>query len=154
MFVFFKYHFHLNTIVRKKYSLFSFILLVIFLPIKTQNLLKNGDFESGGKGIGFDVNSIFHNQLTPPYSENTSNVNYPIASNPQTVNNGFVSGGDHTSGTGKMLIVEGTSTVGSQRFWRAGSNGGGICNLTIGITYIFSYSTKLPEKVSQSHRYF
>ena len=38
-----------------------------------------------------------------------------------------------------MMVVDGTTTGGQQRFWKAGNNGGGICNLVVGQTYTFSY---------------
>ena len=41
-----------------------------------------------------------------------------------------------------MLVMDGTTVGGSQRFWRAGSTGGGVCGLTIGKTYFFTYWVK------------
>ena len=37
-----------------------------------------------------------------------------------------------------MLIVDGGSIGGNQPFWQAGNNGGGVCGLTPGNTYVFS----------------
>lgn len=111
--------------------------------IKSQNLLNNGDFESGGNGVGFNINSNFYNAISIPFSGNTSPGNYAVTTNPQPMNvNFFISGGDHTTGSGNMLVVDATNTGGSQRFWRAGNNGGGICGLTVGVTYTFSYWIK------------
>ena len=127
----------------KKYSFFLCVALCSFSSIKSQNLLLNGDFESGGNGVGFNINSCCYNAIVPPFSGNTSPGNYAITSNPQPMNTaGFISGGDHTTGSGNMLIVDGTSTGGSQRFWRAGNNGGGACGLTVGTLYTFSYWIK------------
>lgn len=126
-----------------KYRLLASILALVFQTISAQNLLNNGDFESGGNGVGFSINSSFYNNINPPYSGTTSPGNYSVTTNPQLMNTGFfLSGGDHTTGSGNMLVVDATTTGGSQRFWRAGNNGEGICNLTVGSTYTFSYWIK------------
>lgn len=129
--------------MEKKYLLLFVFICHNFIHLNGQNLLNNGDFESGGNGIGFNINSSFYNAITPPFSGTTSPGNYAVTTNPQPLNtNFFISGGDHTSGSGNMLIVDATTTGGSQRFWRAGNNGGGICGLTVGVTYTFSYWIK------------
>jgi len=120
----------------------SFWVLFLFFPttIFAQNFINNGTFEYGGSGVGFVVDGQGYNLLTPPYSGNTSAGNYAFVTNPQTINTQFfVNSGDHTNGTGKMLAVDGNSTGGQQRLWKAGNNGGGICNLNVGQTYVFSY---------------
>lgn len=126
----------------KKHSLFHCIILLSCLSIKAQNLINNGDFESGSNGVGFSINSSLYHEITPPFSGTTVNGDYAVTNNPQAMNTTFAAGGDHTSGTGNMLVVDGTATGGNQRFWRAGNNGGGICNLTLGTTYTFSYWIK------------
>ena len=105
-----------------------------------QNFINNGTFEYGGPGVGFWIDGQGYNQLTPPYSGLSSAGNYAFVTNPQTINNQFfLSSGDHTTGTGKMMVIDGNNTGGQQRFWKAGNNGGGICNLTVGQVYCFSY---------------
>ncbi|NHM07456.1 gliding motility-associated C-terminal domain-containing protein [Flavobacterium sp. CYK-4] len=126
----------------KNYAFWILILLGCW-TVKAQNLINNGDFESGSNGVGFNINSSFYNEITAPFSGNTQPGNYAVTNNPQPMNtNFFISGGDHTSGTGKMLVVDATSTGGAQRFWRAGSNGGGVCGLTVGVNYTFSFWVK------------
>lgn len=123
--------------------LLALMTFVSLMSVSAQNLLNNGDFENGGNGIGFNINSSFYNAITPPFSGTTSPGNYAVTTNPQPMNtNFFISGGDHTTGSGNMLVVDGTTTGGAQRFWRAGNNGGGICGLTVGVTYTFSYWIK------------
>jgi gliding motility-associated-like protein len=118
-------------------------LLIICLSLtslRAQNLINNGSFEYGGSGVGFVIDGAGYNLLSPPYTGSSSAGNYAFVTNPQTINSQFfVSSGDHTTGTGKMLVIDGNSTGGQQRFWKAGNNGGGICNLTVGQTYTFSY---------------
>ncbi len=120
--------------------LFFLVLSSFSLKSVAQNLINNGSFEFGGPGVGFWIDGQGYNQLTPPYSGSTSAGNYAFVSNPQTLNTlSFLSTGDHTSGAGIMMVVDGTTTGGQQRFWKAGNNGGGICNLVVGQTYTFSY---------------
>jgi gliding motility-associated-like protein len=126
----------------KKYSLLLICCLLSIITTHAQNLIINGDFESGGNGVGFNINSCCYNELTPPFTGSTFTGNYAVTNNPQAMNTAFFAGGDHTTGTGNMLVIDGTTTAGNQRFWRAGNNGGGICNLTVGTTYTFSYWIK------------
>lgn len=129
--------------MKRKIDILTTILLLCLQSVQGQNLINNGDFESGGNGVGFSINSSFYNNINPPYSGTTSPGNYSVTSNPQPMNTAFfISGGDHTTGTGNMLVVDATSTGGQQRFWRAGNNGGGICNLTVGANYSFHYWIK------------
>ena len=120
-------------------------IFLIFILIKSfvftaQNYINNGTFEYGGPGVGFWIDGQGYNQLTPPYSGSSSAGNYAFVNNPQTINNlFFVSSGDHTNGSGKMMVIDGNNIGGQQRFWKAGDNGGGICNLTVGEVYCFSY---------------
>ncbi len=105
-----------------------------------QNLINNGSFEYGISGYGFLTDGLGYNLLSPPYSGTTATGNYAFAYNPQSINNlTFLSSGDHTSGTGIMMIIDGNTSGTQERFWKAGNTGGGICNLTIGQTYSFSY---------------
>ena len=125
-------------------QVFYFIIILLFANISiSQNLLTNGDFESGGNGVGFNINGAGYSEILPPFSGNTSPGNYAFTNNPQPMNTGFfIAGGDHTTGTGRMMVIDGNTTGGAQRFWRAGNTGGGVCGLTIGATYTFSYWIK------------
>jgi len=53
------------------------------------------------------------------------------------------------------MVVDGNNTGGAQRFWRLGTNGSGVCGLTIGNSYTFSYwiksvSTSVTDVASRS----
>jgi len=124
----------------KKILTIIYILLCSSAAMFSQNMLINGDFESGGSGLGFIVNGPGYTLINPPYT-GTVPGNYTFATDPQVVNPIFVSGGDHTSGTGKMLIIDAT-TMGGSRFWRPGNTGGSICGITIGTVYTFSFWVK------------
>ncbi len=119
----------------------SLILITALISFQgfSQNLLVNGDFESGSV-VGFFSNGAGYTRITPPFSGSTNAGNWALTTNPQLLNtSSFVSTGDHTSGTGFMMVVDGNTTGGQQNFWEAGNAGGGVCGLSTGSTYTFSY---------------
>jgi len=69
------------------------------------NLIKNGDFSSGNKYFSTDYNYT-NNDLVPE-------GNYGVGINPNSYHNAFSTCKDHTSGTGKMLIVNGDPVLNS-----------------------------------------
>jgi gliding motility-associated-like protein len=100
----------------------------------------NGHFEFGGPGVGFNVNGQGYSFITPPYLGSTQPGDFAVTSNPYPLNTTFfLPFGDHTSGQGNMLVVDGVTIGGGQSFWQAGNNGGGVCGLTAGNTYVLSY---------------
>lgn len=122
-----------------------FVAFVFFFKTEqnfAQNLIQNGSFELGGTGNGFIVDGAGYNMLTLPFSGTTVNGNYAFSTNPILVNSTFLSGGDNTTGAGIMMIIDGNTVGGQQRFYKAGNNGGGVCGLTVGQTYTFSYWIK------------
>ncbi|MBY0486993.1 MAG: hypothetical protein K2P85_07405, partial [Flavobacteriaceae bacterium] len=127
----------------KKTTFFALLSCLFINALYSQNLLVNGDFESGGNGVGFSINGAGYNQIVAPFSGTSFPGNYAFTNNPQPINTTFfIAGGDHTTGTGNMMVVDGNTTGGNQRFWRAGNTGGGVCSLTVGATYNFSYWIK------------
>lgn len=119
---------------------FLFLILISFSNNALGQTLTNGNFESGGNGVGFLINGIGYTQINPP-TGTSSPGNYAITTNPQLLNSSFISGGDHTTGTGKMLVVDGNTTAGS-RLWSCTSTGGALTGFTAGSTYTFSYWIK------------
>ena len=119
----------------------KFIILFLFTnSLFSQNLIVNGGFESGGSGVGFVTNGAGYTLLNAPYSGSTVTGNYAFTTNPNLINTtSFIPSSDHTSGTGRMLIIDGNTTAGNPRFWKAGNTGAGITTLIIGTTYRFSY---------------
>ncbi len=116
--------------------------LGFFISIQAwgQNFIYNGHFEFGGVGTGFNVPGQGYTNLIPPYLGNTQPGDFAITNDPQPLNTGnFLLFSDHTSGQGNMMIVDGGNIGGNQSFWQAGSNGGGICGLTVGNNYLFSF---------------
>ena len=108
----------------------SILLLtwVILTPFAWgQNYIVNGDFEMGGPGQGFNVNGQGYVLLSPPFTGTTSPGDFAITNNPQPLNTAFfLSFGDHTSGSGKMMVIDGGAIGGNQPFWQAGNAGGGV----------------------------
>lgn len=45
------------------------------------------------------------------------------------MNSTYITGGDHTTGSGNMLVIDG-STLGSRFFWTTGNTGGAIVGFT------------------------
>ncbi|MES2410258.1 MAG: hypothetical protein V4535_02310, partial [Bacteroidota bacterium] len=131
----------MKTITLLYKSLLFFTALISFQGF-SQNLLNNGDFDLG-YNVGFQGGqSPAYNYLAPPYTGTTSAGSWAIHSDSQSINNtSFNLYNDHTNAAvfGNMMIVDGTNTGGQQRFWKAGNSGGGICGLTVGGTYTFSY---------------
>ncbi|MCF7676418.1 MAG: VPDSG-CTERM sorting domain-containing protein [Akkermansiaceae bacterium] len=89
----------------------------------------NGDFEAGNTGFssGYTYVSPGSNALQPPSV-------YTVDTNPNTSHPSFYSMGDHTNGTGKMMIVNGDD-VGGKTVW----SGTADTNLTVGDIYAFSF---------------
>ena len=106
----------------------SLALLVMCLAMgagTSQNLVINGDFESGNTGFttGYTIGD-----LSNPGS-------YAIGANPSTAPGAFgdwCNCGDHTSGTGKMLIVNGATSA-SLTVWEE------KVSVTPSTNYTFSY---------------
>lgn len=75
------------------------------------NLVTNGDFEAGNSGFTSDY------QFSP--GGNSTEGQYTVGTTPDTFNGAFVNPGDHTTGTGKMFIGNGSPIDGSV-VWRSG----------------------------------
>ena len=126
--------------MKKNIKLLLFSILISFFTTISAQTLINGNFESGGNGVGFLINGIGYTQINPTTGSSTSG-NYAITTNPQLLNSNFISGGDHTSGSGRMLVVDG-NTVPNSRLWSSTSTGGALTGFTAGNVYTFSYWIK------------
>ncbi len=67
------------------------------------NLITNGDFELGNTG--------FTSDYTFNAGVNFNAAEYTVGTNPQAFNGAFVSAGDHTTGFGNMMIVNGSQDL-------------------------------------------
>ncbi|MCF6130555.1 lamin tail domain-containing protein, partial [Flavobacterium sp. AS60] len=119
----------------------SLLILITLFSFQgfSQNLLNNGNFETGTV-VGFFSNGAGYVRIFPPFSGTTSPGNWALTDNPQPMNTAsFVASGDHTTGVGIMMVIDGNTTGGQQNFWEAGNGGSGVCGLTAGVQYTFSY---------------
>src|SRR5699024_6162533 len=66
------------------------------------NLVSNGDFSMGNTGFTSTYG------YTPPPSSVLNEGYYSVYTNPNGVHTGFTSFGDHTTGTGRMMILNGS----------------------------------------------
>lgn len=114
------------------------MLLVIGSATANAQILTNGDFESGGSGVGFMVHD--YTVINPVTGTSTPGF-YARTTNPALMNANYIAGGDHTSGTGNMLVFDG-STMANRFFWTTGNTGGAIGGFTAGTTYVFSFWIK------------
>jgi len=76
--------------------------------ISSDNLVVNGSFTAGN--TGFSTGYTYIATATSIPNE------YGVGTNPDTYNPGWPSMGDHTTGTGNMLLVDGSTTAGTS-FW-------------------------------------
>jgi hypothetical protein len=97
-----------NLIILSKFSL----LAALSLPLgaSADNLLTNGDFSAGNVSVQSDYSFIASGQSTTvgTYGIRTSSTDF---------NPGYNSFGDHTTGTGYMMLLDGASSA-STIGWR------------------------------------
>jgi hypothetical protein len=92
-------------------------LLLYAVPVSAAgpNLIVNGDFEAGNTGFTtqytyLDPSNTGPWTLGPPYM-------YTVGTNPHLYQSAWTSFGDHTTGTGKMMIVNGTTSEPPKLVW-------------------------------------
>lgn len=86
------------------------------------NLVVNGDFSQGNTGFTSDYTQAFPNILE---------AQYWVDNNPTAWNGGLNACTEHTSGTGKMMMVNGSATIGA-KVWSQ------TVNITPNTNYVFS----------------
>jgi hypothetical protein len=75
----------------------------------SRNTVTNGDFSNGNTGFTSQYNYIAPNGSTGSFGALSAEGYYSISTNPRNTHTNFSSFGDHTSGTGKMMIINGSS---------------------------------------------
>lgn len=123
--------------LKSLFILYLYVTIASF-DVSAQNLLNNGDFESSGSGVGFFVHDY---TLINPLTGTSSPGQYARTTDPSLMNTNYLSGGDHTTGTGNMLVYDGANTGGGF-FWTTSDTGGAIGGFTVGTSYVFSYWIK------------
>jgi len=74
----------------------------------SRNTAINGDFSSGKSGFTSGYTYIAPNGSTGSYGALSAEGYYTISTNPSLTHTNFSSFGDHTTGSGKMMIVNGS----------------------------------------------
>ncbi len=121
----------------KRRSLLLLLLIIGSANVSAQ-ILTNGNFEGGGSGVGFLVNDY---TVINPVTGTSNPGFYARTKNPALMNSNYIAGGDHTTGTGNMLVFDG-SLLANRFFWTTGNTGGAIGGFTAGTTYTFSFWIK------------
>src|ERR1700722_1190224 len=96
---------------------FLFFLFLFANKISAQNLITNGNFESGN-GTGFTSDYTYITSGSSVQKE------YSIVTDPFTFNGSNLHCTDHTNGNGNMMVVDGSFSSGD-KIWQQ-SPGGGI----------------------------
>jgi hypothetical protein len=89
----------------KLLALASFTLFAATSVSAAANLVTNGNFESGNTGF-----ASAYNYVAPTFNAGYPQGVYTVDTNPSNVHDLWVSMGDHTTGRGNFLIVNGAST--------------------------------------------
>jgi len=107
-----------------------FVALVTTIFITTNsfgvNLITNGDFESGLLGIVTD-----YTYIVPPGAVHNPQE-YTVYTSPRLVHSSWADYGDHTTGTGNMMIVN-AATAADQTVWEQ------TVTVTPNTDYLFTY---------------
>jgi len=104
------------------------LALTFFGQAHAANLVTNGDFEAGNTGFGSDYDYVVSVNQSSGYPEGI----YLIDDNPNDIHNLFSSYGDHTTGAGQMMIVNGSTTPGDRVWFENG------ISVLANTTYFFS----------------
>jgi hypothetical protein len=101
------------------------------------NLLLNGDFSDGSTGFSTDYSPVATDGTV-----HTNPGNDAVIGNPAPAfTNGYLSYGDHTSGAGLMLFVDGSSSANA--FWQEATP-----SLNAGTAYTFTYYVTGADAIS------
>src|SRR3972149_5448897 len=111
---------------RNSILLASVIITLIMTAGIRANLISNGDFESGILDIVTDYTYII-----PPNTVHPQQT-YTVYTSPRLVHSSWANYGDHTSGTGNMMIVN-AATVADKTVW------GQTVTVLPNRDYIFTY---------------
>lgn len=83
----------------------SMLVLLLAISAAAQNLLTNGNFEAGNTGFTTD-----YTYIPGDGTHHTEIGDYSVINNPATAfTNGYLSYGDHTTGSGLMFFADGAA---------------------------------------------
>ena len=97
-----------NRKINAELAGFTFTLHFLFLSASVQatpiNLIQNGDFSLGNIG--------FSSQYSYSATDTTPGGSYTVSTDPNLTHSAAMSFGDHTTGSGNMLVANGTTVPG------------------------------------------
>ena len=85
----------------------TFNLSAQIIPLAGSNLITNGDFESGNTGFSTQYTYVANPAPMAIWAEGT----YAVGTNPNSYHQNFHNCSDHTSGSGNMMIVNGSGSL-------------------------------------------
>ncbi|MEM9258444.1 MAG: hypothetical protein AAGA62_02290, partial [Bacteroidota bacterium] len=103
----------------------------------TNNLILNGSFNAGSQ----DFTTQYALGLGGPFGLLSAEGTYQVANNPSNTHSNFATCGDHTSGSGNMLIVNG-ATVPNEAIW--------CQTVAVNPGYDYAFSAWLTSVISQN----
>jgi len=122
--------------MRQRFRIISLLCGGLTLAsVASANLITNGDFSSGASGFASGYSYVAPVNQGACYPETT----YSIVTSPNICHNLWANFGDHTTGTGNMMIVNG-ATVANDIVWAEGPNTGnaGLSSLQQNTNYYLS----------------
>lgn len=94
---------------------FAGVLVVAFATVaNAANLVVNSDFNAGNSDFLSDYDYEYADTISSGVSEGA----YTVGTNPSSVHYAWSSFGDHTTGTGNMMIVNGNPKSGQKVWWQ------------------------------------
>ncbi len=105
------------------------LLLLVAASTARSTIIVNGDFEAGNTGFTSE-----YTYVPPGPGSLDLEERYTVDTDPQQNNNTFLSIGDHTTGTGLMMIINASETTGAV-VWQGTTSS----SLTVGEQYDFSF---------------
>lgn len=122
-------------------ALASTAFLAAISSVSHANIIVNGDFEAGNTGF-----TSSYGYVTPGGVNLWPEARYTVDTNPRNSHSLFYSMGDHTTGSGKMMIINGAGTTGIP-VWQGTLN----FDLTLGTQYDFSAwaASVYPDSLAQ-----
>ncbi len=118
--------------------------LITVGQLRAGNMVINGDFENGNDGTftsGYNYCSL--SQLPETQGD------YFVGPSPQAWNGSFTSSGDHTTGSGNMMLVDGDTSTGTLPVWAPSIP----ITVTPNTTYIFSGWMMVVDSVGWEERW-
>lgn len=85
----------------------TYELTALVLPNGAPNLITNGDFEGGNTGFTTQYNYVANQGPMALWNEGR----YTVGRNPKNYHQNFKPCNDHTSGTGRMMILNGSNSL-------------------------------------------